>query len=153
MIWYRQNIDELFGILESSDQGLTSSEARDRQQRWGPNQLVIKKEPLWRVLVEPFRSVFVAVLGVAALVSLLSHEPLDAVIISAIILINTVIYYSQRYATNRVLRSLKKHSKQTITVLRDKEQIVLSSVELVPGDIIFLEEGERIPADSRVSSR
>ncbi len=150
MIWYKQNIDELFEILETNDQGLSSTEAHSRLDRWGPNQLAIKKERLWHVLIEPFRSVFVAVLGIAAVVSLLSREPLDAVIIGSVIFIDTTIYYSQRYATNRVLRSLKKHDKQNVTVLRNKEQVVLSSTELVPGDIIFLEEGERIPADARV---
>lgn len=150
MIWYKQNVDELFEILETNDQGLSSTEAHSRLDRWGPNQLAIKKEPLWRVLVEPFRSVFVAVLGVAAVVSLLSREPLDAVIIGSVIFIDTTVYYSQRYATNRVLRSLKKHDKQNVTALRNKEQAVLSSTELVPGDIIFLEEGERVPADARV---
>ena len=112
--------------------------------------MAIRKEPLWRIIIEPFRSVFIGVLAAAAVVSLLSHEPLDAVIIGAIIVINSVIFYTQQYATTRVLRSLKKHSTNRVTVIRDDARVTVSSIDLVPGDIIILAEGERVPADARI---
>jgi P-type Ca2+ transporter type 2C len=150
MIWYKENIDALYEILETSEKGLSKQAAAERLAHYGPNQLAIKKEPLWRVIVEPFRSAFIAILAFAAIVSLFSHEPLDAAIIGMIILVNAVIFYTQQYATTRVLRSLKKHSQQQVNVLRDGKNIVISSVGLVPGDIITLSEGERIPADVRI---
>lgn len=150
MIWYKQNLEQLYDILESSEKGLSKTEALTRLKKYGKNQLAIKKDSIWKILLEPFRSIFVGVLAVAAIVSLLSHESLDAIIIGLIIVINACIYYSQQYATTRVLRSLKKHSIQQISVLRDGDEISVSSENLVPGDIVILNEGERIPADLRI---
>ena len=150
MIWYKEKTEHLYEILETSEKGLTRSESVKRLKKYGPNQLAIKKEPLWRIIIEPFRSVFIGVLAAAAVVSLLSHEPLDAIIVSAIIFVNAIIFYTQQYATTRVLRSLKKSSVQQVSVLRDNTQTVVSSVDLVPGDVIILVEGERIPADARI---
>lgn len=150
MIWYKENKEQLYEILETSQQGLTAHEATSRLKKYGPNQLAIKKEPLWKILIEPFSNVFVAVLAAAAIVSLLSHESLDAVIIATIIVVNSLIFYSQQYATTRVLRSLKKHSIQQVTVIRDGQELTISSVNLVPGDAIVLNEGERVPADARI---
>lgn len=150
MTWYKENKEKLYEIFDTSDNGLTSAEATVRLAKYGPNQLKIDKEPLWRTIIEPFRSAFIAVLAAAALVSILSHEPLDAVIILAIIMVNSGIFYTQQYATSRVLRSLKNHSMQYVAVLRNNKQVTLSSIDLVPGDIIVVSEGERIPADARI---
>ncbi len=150
MIWYKENTERLYEILETSEKGLSKTEASERIRKYGENQLAIKKDSIWKVLLEPFRNVFVGVLAVAAIVSLLSNEPLDAIIIGVIIVVNACIYYSQQYATTRVLRSLKKHSIQQVSVLRDGKEQTISSANLVPGDIIILNEGERVPADARV---
>lgn len=150
MVWYTQNTEQLFTTLETTENGLSVHEAKKRLAHYGPNELAIKKDPLWRIIVEPFRSVFIAVLVTAAAVSLLSHEVLDAVIIAVIVLVNAIIFYTQQYATTRVLRSLKKHSIQQVTVLRDGEARKILSAELVPGDIMHLSEGERIAADARL---
>lgn len=150
MVWYKENTEQLYEILDTTDGGLSRAEAAARLRKYGLNQLAIKKEPLWRVIVEPFRNIFVAVLGAAAIVSLLSHESLDAAIIGVIILINATIYYTQQYATTKVLRSLKKHSIQQVTVVRDGKDLTVSSVNIVPGDIMVLSEGERIAADARI---
>jgi P-type Ca2+ transporter type 2C len=150
MIWYKENTEKLYELLETSDKGLSKAEASERLKKYGENQLAIKKTSFWRILIEPFRSVFVAVLVAAAIISLLSHEPLDAAIIAVIIAVNSIIFYSQQYATSRVLRSLKKHSVQQVKVIRDNTEQTISSVYLVPGDIIILNEGERVPADARI---
>lgn len=150
MIWYRENTDKIYEILATSDKGLSKQEAASRLRQYGPNQLTLVKDPFWRVIVEPFRNVFAAVLGAAAVISLMSHESLDAVIIAVIIFVNAIIFYTQQYATGRVLRSLKKHSMQQVTVLRDGKQHETSSTNLVPGDIIVIAEGERVPADARI---
>lgn len=150
MIWYKENTKKLYEILETSEKGLSSSEIPERIKKYGENQLAIKKESIWKIILEPFKNVFVGVLIIAATVSLLSHEVLDATIIGIIISVNACIYYTQQYATTRVLRSLKKHSIQNVIVIRDGAEHTISSVNLVPGDIIILNEGERIPADARI---
>lgn len=150
MLWYKQNIDRLYDILETSGNGLAYSEVDKRLKIYGPNQIAINKDSLWKVILEPFRNIFVIVLIVAASISLLSHELLDAVIISLIIIINATIYYFQYYVTTKVIRSLKDHNIQQVNVVRGGVQQVVSSISLVPGDIIVVSEGEKIPADARV---
>ncbi len=150
MLWYTETKQKLYQILETSDHGLSSSEVKRRQQEYGLNQLDGKTDSLWKTIIEPFRNVFVAVLVTAALASLLSHEVLDSIIIGIIIFINAIVFYTQHYATQRVLRSLKKHSESTVLVRRNDKDVEISSTELVPGDVIIVQEGDRIPADVRV---
>ena len=150
MVWYKETEEKLFEILETSDRGLSKDEAEKRLTKYGQNVLAIKKEPLWKLIIEPFASAFIGVLILAALISIVNHEPLDAVIIAAIVFINAIIFYTQQYATMRVLRSLRKHNLQRVEVVRDGVMTSISSVDLVPGDVITVSEGERIPADSRV---
>jgi len=150
MIWYKENTEQLYENLQTSEQGLSSAEVTKRLKEYGENKLAIKKDSIWKIILEPFKNVFVAVLVVAALVSGLSGHMLDAVIIAVIITVNSGIFYSQQYATSRVLRSLKKHSIQQVTAIRNGQPTTISSLFLVPGDIIELGEGERIPADARI---
>ncbi len=121
-----------------------------RLKRYGYNLIATHSDPWWKVVIEPFRSIFMAVLGGAALVSLISHEVLDAAVIVCIMVINSVVFYSQHFATTRVLRSLKRHSVSASKVVRDGLQLSVSSIELVPGDIVLLSEGDKVPADARV---
>ena len=150
MLWYKQNIDQLYDILDTSEKGLLTNDVNKRLKLYGPNQLTIRKDSLWQIIVEPFKSIFVIILMAAALVSMLSQEFLDAIIIGLIIIINATIYYFQRYATTKVLRSLKKHSLQQVNVTRGGVSQTISSIGLVPGDIVVLGEGEKVPADARV---
>lgn len=150
MIWYKQDTKQLYENLKTSEKGLSNKESTIRLERYGKNQLSIKKESIWKIIIEPFKDVFVAVLVFAAVVSLLGGETLDAAVIAVIILINAAIYYSQQYATSKVLRSLNSSNIQQVNVIRNGEQLSISSFNLVPGDIILMTEGERIPADARI---
>ncbi|MFA5015227.1 MAG: cation-transporting P-type ATPase [Actinomycetota bacterium] len=150
MLWYKQNTEQLYENLETSEMGLSKSEVNIRLKKYGQNQLAVKKEPLWKVIIAPFKDIFVIVLTVAAIVSLLSGEPLDAAIIGVIIMVNAGIYYSQQYATTKVLRNLNKRRVQQVTVVRNGEQLSTPSFNLVPGDIFYVKEGERISADARI---
>ena len=133
-LWYTAGLDQVLKELNASNEGLSSAEVAKRQEQFGYNELKARTEPLWKKTVEPFRSIFILILLFAATISFLSHAKLDGSIILAIIIINTVIFYTQRQATERVLASLKKHSEQVIQVLRDGQQLTLSSKLLVPGD-------------------
>lgn len=150
MAWYKQKLDEIFSTLNTSPQGLSSEEAKLRLKKYGLNQLTVKQRSIWSVIIEPFKSIFMGILALAALISWLTGAHLDAIIIGIIVVINAVIFYTQHWATSRVLRSLKKHGQQTVSVVRAGQNKSVNSVELVPGDIVYLEEGERIPADARV---
>lgn len=150
MVFYRQNKEEVIDELKSSPKGLTSESANSRLAKYGHNILNIRGESLFKKIIEPFRSIFVLILAIAAGLSLLKHEPIDAVIIITIIVISAVIYYVQRASTDRVLRALKKHDALIVSVWRDGALTRVDSEFLVPGDVIDISEGEKIPADARV---
>lgn len=150
MRWYQKNKKELYEIFDSSDDGLSSEGVSSNRSKYGSNDLPVKQTSIWKVIIEPFWNVFVAVLLVAALVSFLSHEVVDGIIVIAIILISALIFYVQHYTTTRVIRSLKRSSVQEVIVFRESKEIKVASTELVPGDIVLLYEGERVPADIRI---
>ena len=94
--------------------------------------------------------IFSLVLIVATVVSLIHNELIDAVIIIVILAISAAIFYVQRFSTDRVLRSLSRHDAQKIDVLRAGKVTAVDSSQLVPGDIVNLSEGEKVPADIRL---
>ena len=150
MLYYTKTAEQTLRELEVSEHGLAGSDATERFRLHGPNSIRVADEPLWRKLLEPFMNVFMLVLFVAVIISFLHHAYLDASIIAVIMAASAVIYYVQRFSTERILRSLQKHSEQKVEVLRDGKAIEILVEKLVPGDIIVLAEGEKVPADARI---
>lgn len=134
------------------EKGLSTKEALKRQSLYGPNILKTKTTPLWRKLIAPFADIFMLILLAALVLSLFQGDWLEAVAIGVIIIADAIIYYIQRFSTDRILESLKNSTKQDVTVLRDGREESLDSSELVPGDIAILGEGDRVPADGRIIS-
>jgi Ca2+-transporting ATPase len=151
MLYYTKTVRQTYSELDTSEKGLAISEAAERLRIHGPNTIKVTGEPLWRKLVEPFANVFMLVLFIAAIISLFHHAVLDAIIIGVIMLVTATIYYIQRFSTERILRALRKHEAQAVEVLRDGKTIEIDSSLLVPGDVISLTEGEKIPADARIA--
>lgn len=150
MQFYEQHISDVLKQLQTQEEGLQKSEVLRRQKQFGKNQIKIRGEPLWRKLVEPFANVFMGVLLIAAVISLYKDEVLDAVIIIAIMTVSAIIYYIQRFSTERILRALQKHVAEDVQVIRSNQTISVDATELVPGDIIILTEGQKVPADARL---
>jgi P-type Ca2+ transporter type 2C len=150
MPFYDQSADETLRALDSQPDGLTRREASRRLAVYGPNAIHIKDEPLWRKLAEPFANVFMLVLFIAAVISFVHHAVFDGLVILFIMAISAVIYYVQRFSTERILRSLQKHSAQQVEVTRGGETLSVDASQLVPGDIIALGEGDKVPADIRL---
>ncbi len=150
MLYYTKTVDETLKELGTTENGLSVSEVDDRIKQYGLNVIILKGEPLWRKIIAPFMNVFMAVLGVAVIVSLIEHAVVDATIIAIIMAANATIHYIQRFSTERILRSLQEYRKQSVEVVRGGKVISLESNYLVPGDILMLNEGEKIPADARV---
>ena len=92
------------------------------------------------------------ILVIALALSAIQQNWIEAITIGIIIAVDAIIYYIQRFSTEKILQSLKNSTIQTITVLRDGEEQAIESTELVPGDIVILREGDRIPADGRIVS-
>lgn len=150
MLSYQKTADETLHELSSSAEGISKHEASKRLERDGRNEISLKGEPLWRKLVEPFANVFMAVLFLAVIISIWHHAYFDAIIIFAIMLISALIYYVQRFSTERILRSLQKHSAQQVEVIRGGESFKIDASMLVKGDVIHIGEGDKVPADIRV---
>lgn len=151
MLFYHQSVEDTYKELRSGPDGITRAEASHRLQVYGQNSLKIKREPLWRTLIEPFANIFMLVLFIAAIISILHHAVFDAIIIVVIMMVSALIYYVQRFSTERILRSLQKHTAQAVEVIRAGETISIDSSQLVPGDIVKLNEGDKIPADIRLT--
>lgn len=131
--------------------GLTLNEVKLRLEKYGPNQLREKKgrSPL-SIFFEQFQDFIVWVLIGAALVSGFLKEWVDAFAIIAIVILNAILGFIQEYRAEKSLDALKKLSSPTSKVIRNGEHNIIPSGELVPGDLIELEAGDNIPADSRL---
>lgn len=150
MVIYETSAEAVLEQLGSSEKGLSAAEVKRRQAHYGPNVIKVHSEPLWKKILEPFLDIFTLVLAGAALISLWHGELIDAIIIFVIVAISAAIFYVQRFSTDRVLRSLSRHDVQKVDVLRGGQSLSIDSAKLVPGDIITLAEGEKIPADIRL---
>ncbi len=150
MLFYQRTAEDALHELSSSLEGISRHQASERLKKYGPNEIQLKGEPLWKKLVEPFANVFMAVLFVAVLISFWHHAILDAVIILVIMITSATIYYIQRFSTERILRSLQKKSGQEVEVIRGGDSLSVDTSQLVPGDIIKLAEGDKVPADVRL---
>jgi len=150
MLYYNRTIDDTYKDLGTGPKGLSRRDIDERLQRYGHNVIQIKGEPLWKKLAEPFANVFMLVLFIAVVISFFHHAIFDAIIILVIMLTSAVIYYVQMFSTERILRSLQKHTTQKVEVIRGSETRYIDDTDLVPGDIIQLNEGDKIPADIRL---
>ncbi|MFN8464639.1 MAG: cation-translocating P-type ATPase [Caldilineaceae bacterium] len=138
--------------------GLSSEEAQRRLQQYGPNQLQATPPiPKWRKFLAQFTNPLVLLLLVAVVISLIAwyiegmHEPpYEAIAIIAIVLLNAVIGYFQEERAEQAVAALQKMTTAMAGVLRDGRQQQVASADLVPGDILLIEEGNSIAADGRV---
>jgi Ca2+-transporting ATPase len=150
--WWQLDIQEVISSLDTDPtKGLSSDEANRRLEKYGPNQLKEKKkQSALSIFLEQFRDFIIWVLIAAAIISGFLGEWIDAVAIIAIVILNSVMGFIQQYRAEKSLAALKKLSSPTSKVIRDDQHIVIESFKLVTGDLIELESGDHIPADSRI---
>ena len=132
MLFYQQTPEDTLKQLSSTPEGISKTKAAHLLDKLGPNEIVIKGEPLWKKLIEPFANIFIAVLFLAVLISLWHNAVFDAIIILVIIMASALIYYVQRFSTERILRSLQKKNGQRVEVLRHGESHMIDATLLVP---------------------
>ena len=151
MFWHDKEIKDVLKELSASENGLTDEEAKNRLGKYGPNEIKEKKRisPL-KIFISQFKSFIIAILIAAVVVSLLIGETVDAVVIAAILLLNAVLGFIQEYKAEKAIEALKKMASLKAKVIRNNEEKLIDAAELVPGDIIFLEVGMKVPADSRL---
>ncbi len=150
--WDRYSINDTLKELRSDRElGLTSQDAQIRKQQYGPNQLPeAKPDSTGKIFIRQFKSPLIYLLLGAALVVLALGDWVDGGIIIFVLFFNAVIGTFQTQKAQNTLQALKKFSETNALVLRDGEYKTVPDKEIVPGDIISLEEGDKIPADARV---
>ncbi len=148
--WHAEQPSFVLKSFDTSTEGLSSAKAKQRLKRFGLNVLTTEKTSWLKRLVEPFTSLFVIIMVVALVISLVMQEPTDALVISAVLIVNALIYYFQQYSVGRVLASLKSQEAGTVSVMRDGKRLEIKARGIVPGDIVYLFEGLKVPADGRV---
>ena len=143
--------DEVLGKLGSRAGGLGKAEAAERLRRYGPNRIREEAQVSgWEILARQLRGFFNMVLYVAVVIALWAHKIPDAVFIIAILIINTTLSFFQEYRATRAMQALKNYLVEKVTVFRDGEPEEVDVSGVVPGDIVELEEGQRVPADARL---
>ncbi len=144
-------VEELIRELGSSPHGLAKNEAEARLQIHGPNELQREKAPgLFTVFFHQFLSPLIYILVAAAVVSLALGIWTDAIFIFAVLILNAVIGTIQEYGAEKSAEALRNLTAPHATVLRDGEEYVVDATALVPGDIVLLESGMKVPADLRL---
>ncbi|MFB6116020.1 MAG: cation-translocating P-type ATPase [Candidatus Nanosalina sp.] len=158
MNWHSEKIDEIYRKLESSSDGLSQEEADARLEEQGRNAISSGEEisPL-KIFISQFHDFLIYLLIAAALVSigigfLPGHSPeyTDAALIVLILVANGLMGFIQEYKAEKSIQALKKASTPDAKVLRDGEKKEVDAENIVPGDIVFIEQGDAIPADARV---
>ncbi len=132
-------------------QGLSKAEAQRRLAETGPNELQEKKKvPAWRLFLNQFKDFMIIVLLAAAVLSGVMGDLTDTIIILIIVILNAIIGFAQEYRAEKAMEALKKMTITQTQVLRDNQAVIISSTALVPGDIIIMEAGNIVPADTRL---
>ncbi|MBT4376488.1 cation-transporting P-type ATPase [archaeon] len=145
------SLPKLYSKLNSSETGLTSKEAQLRLQKYGKNKIKKKKklEPI-KIFFSQFNSFLIYILIIAAIISFIINHIIDGSVILAIVILNSIIGFTQQYRAEKAIQNLKKLIVQKTIILRDGKQAEILSENLVPGDIIILRAGDKINADARI---
>ena len=152
MPWFDQSVPAVLRELKASaEQGLTSEEAKNRLQQYGPNSIEEAHHvSLLRIFLEQFTSPIVWILLAAMLISGFVQEWTDFSVIAAIVIINAVLGTIQEYRAEEAIEALQKMVSLKARVLREGKVVEIDASELVPGDIVLLETGDKVPADGRL---
>jgi len=155
--WHALRTDEVFDTLDSAPSGLSQQEVEDRLAEHGPNDIetgrgVSTLEILWAQLRNPLLAVLVA----AAVISIVAGEEVDAIVVAAVIVVNTAIGFAQEYQAEEALEKLRSQAAPEAEVLRDCPEeggcleMRVDATRLVPGDVLLLDAGTKVPADARI---
>jgi P-type Ca2+ transporter type 2C len=154
--WHALSTEDVFSKLNSSESGLNEAEAARRLEEHGPNEFESDEgTSKLSILLHQIRNPLIAVLIIAALVALAAGETIDTIVIAVVVVLNTAIGFTQEYRAEEAVKALQSRAAPEAEVLRcpeegDCEQTNIKAVDLVPGDVLILNTGDRIPADARL---
>jgi len=149
--WHSMKNEQVFSELKVDQQGLNSLEVKRRLEEYGYNELKAKKKvtPL-QIFLRQFKDIFVIMLLIATAISFLIGETIDAVIIAVIVILNSVLGFVMEYRSEKAMEAMRKLTAPKARVMREGSEQVIAAREIVPGDIVILEAGDRVPADARL---
>lgn len=151
--WHALDIKTVFQKVDSSERGLSAPESKKRLKKHGFNILQTKtSETIPRILLRQLRNPIVYVLLVSTLLTFVLKKTTDGLVVFSVVILNTIIGFVQEYRANRVIRALSAMVPHETTVTRDEDQKLILASHLVPGDIITLQAGDKVPADIRLFS-
>ncbi|MDP3916832.1 MAG: cation-translocating P-type ATPase [Nanoarchaeota archaeon] len=151
MHYHDKSVKEVLDLTATHENGLTNEEATQRLQEFGPNELEHgKKDSPIKIFFRQFNDVLVYILLFAAIVAIVAREFIDAYVIGGILIFNAVFGFIQEYKAEKAIDLLKKLTTLSTNVLRDGKIQKIQSMDLVKGDIVVLESGDKVPADLRI---
>ena len=149
--WHTKKIGDIFELLNTSKEGLTEEEVQKRLQKYGPNALPESKtDSLIAIFLHQFQSPLIYILFLASWVVWVMGEYVDSAIILFVLLFNAVVGTLQEGKAQNTLLALKKFTDTLVRVRRSNAELIIPDKQIVPGDIILLQEGDKIPADARI---
>ncbi len=149
--WYAKTVNGVFEALSTRKSGLNEQEAEERQIKFGLNKLPQSKtDSTLIIFLRQFQSPLIYILFIASLIVFFMREFIDASIILVTLFFNAIVGTIQEGKARDTLTALKKFSETETKVLRNGEEAVIPDYEVVPGDIVILEEGDKVPADARI---
>lgn len=149
--WYAQPVEEVLEELETGINGLSEDEARSRLEEFGPNVISeVEKPPLIIILLHQFKSPLIYILSIAGIITILLRDFIDAAVILGAVALNAVIGFTQEYKAEKSIRALKKLLALKAIMVRGGLEREINAEMIVPGDIILLRSGQKIPADLRL---
>jgi len=151
MEWKKLSIEETFKNLDSNINGLTSKQAQENLAKYGRNELVEgKKAGPVRLFLGQFMDILILILIIAAVAAYYVGDALDAIVILIVVLINAIVGFVQEYRAEKAMEKLKGLISAEAVVIRDGQEQKVTAGDLTLGDIVLLEEGDKVPADLRI---
>jgi Ca2+-transporting ATPase len=149
--WHTLSIDDAIGRLGTRATGLDTAEATRRLQAHGPNELeTLATQSAWHTLFAQFKNALILILLSATIVSGFLGHTLEAIVITIIVLFAVLLGFIQEYRAGRALEALRRMAAPSAHALRDGEETMIPARDVVPGDVVVLRAGDRVPADARV---
>lgn len=149
--WHAQSIEAVLKQLDSSEHGLSTTEVKNRLKRFGKNRLpTTHPDSAFAIFLRQFQSPLIYILMVAAVIMFFMREVIDGSIIIAVLFFNAIVGAIQEGKAQNTLLALKRFTETQATVVRENQELIIKDSDVVPGDIIVLFEGEKVPADARI---
>ena len=150
--WHTLTVEKTLERLASGPRGLTEDEATKRLQTYGPNELQARSHiSPWSILLEQFKNVLIVILLLATALSAFLGHGVEAIAITVIVLFAVILGFIQEYRAERAIEALREMAAPNATVIRDGREQRIPARDLVPGDLVLLATGDKVPADARLT--